>query len=307
MSKVTLAAVAALACLTIVTPVAAADPPAATPSATPAAPSSPPTDVVVLKNGDMVRGVIVELSRGKEVVIQLATGSTRTYSWDQVEYAGSDAERPKTAAAPPAKAPESADKGSASSSQARPFVTVNAKPARLKLEANLPNVGFHVRTASVVLGNAKGNAVGEGYTEVCIAPCEATLPAGTHQLALSSDSKSAVPTDSPVVIQGDSVLKGEYNSRAGLRTVGWVIGIGANAAGLACLFASSDDNRDTMFALSLVGIGVGLVGFMIPAFAKDAATVTVSPLPAPPPHANASAGERLRGVVPSGAMVNAVF
>lgn len=56
------------------------------------APAAMP-DIVVLKDGSMLRGTIVELDKQKEVTIQLPTGKTRTIAMSEVTYAGAEADR----------------------------------------------------------------------------------------------------------------------------------------------------------------------------------------------------------------------
>lgn len=50
--------------------------------------AGPPTDVVRLKNGGMVRGSIIELAPSSFVVVELKNGETRRFEMSEVEYAG---------------------------------------------------------------------------------------------------------------------------------------------------------------------------------------------------------------------------
>jgi hypothetical protein len=50
--------------------------------------AAPPSDLVRLKNGGMVRGSIIELVPGSFVVVELKNGETRRFEMNDVEYAG---------------------------------------------------------------------------------------------------------------------------------------------------------------------------------------------------------------------------
>jgi len=61
-----------------------------------AKPNASDPDVVVLKDGSLVRGTISELKKGEFVTIFLMTGETRTIPTAKVEYAGADSTVPRT-------------------------------------------------------------------------------------------------------------------------------------------------------------------------------------------------------------------
>lgn len=51
-------------------------------------------DVVLMTDGGMARGTIVESVPGAQVTIRLASGESRTIAWAAVRYAGPESERP---------------------------------------------------------------------------------------------------------------------------------------------------------------------------------------------------------------------
>jgi hypothetical protein len=59
------------------------------------APATPP-DVVRLKDGSFFRGTILELVADDHVVLRLSSGETKRFAMDDVKYAGSAADEPKT-------------------------------------------------------------------------------------------------------------------------------------------------------------------------------------------------------------------
>ena len=88
-----------------------------------------PDTIVTLKNGDVARGVLVERVTGDHVTIQLSTGESRTYPWNDVESV-----KPLSAAPPPAstQAPASppAPSGASRSFRERPGLNREVFSAR---------------------------------------------------------------------------------------------------------------------------------------------------------------------------------
>lgn len=69
----------------------------------------------------------------------------------------------------------------------------------------------------------------DGQPEVCAAPCSSSLPAGTCAFGLTRDNGGEVPVKQPVELRGSTRLEGRYESRAGLRRAGWVVGGTSNS------------------------------------------------------------------------------
>jgi hypothetical protein len=257
--------------------------------------SSPPSatalaDVVRLKDGSIYRGTIVELVPDDHVDLVLPSGQTRRFQMNDVAYAGSAATREDAPAAtpPPAPAPSAAGE--------------RAPKAGLHLEANQPDVQFLVRVGQAEatgFGYAWGGGgfvsfVGHSreYALICTAPCDGELPNGIHRLALSLGGGKAIEAADPVELQGPATLHGTYESRAGTRTLGWVLfGVSLGAGSL--IAATSLRTRQTCDSTGFcytdkaingtqlgIGVGVMLVGGIVGAIlgaTKDKAIIEVVP------------------------------
>jgi hypothetical protein len=291
----------------------AAFPTEAAPAPAPQAAATSAPDVVILKDGGMVRGTIAELVAGDHVTILTLTGATKTFNMGEVRYAGTASGAPSaTTEAPrdaPARSRSSFGTTHDDSSRTHPLITVHAAEARLTLRSDEPAVTFHVNTASATtegvgtFWGTRSSGVGTysatvvGYDRICTAPCEASMAAGTYTLALSSgDSKSPVPTEAPITLpSGASTLKGHYESNAGLRGVGWAAMIGGPLLGLGLMFATQEkhcDGGDAQFGVQPIcynsfsstglalGLGFSLTGLLAGVIlinVRDVAEITVVP------------------------------
>jgi hypothetical protein len=256
------------------------------------APALPAPDVVMLKSGGMVRGTISEMDPQGEVVIQAVTGDVRRFQMSEVEYAGPASRMPQaqTGAAEQPVAPVNTEE-SKSSSETKPLIQVKAGEAPLSLAANRPNVTFHLRTASATFqGTGTGWSSGggtstvsvagttAGYTVVCTAPCEATLPTGSHRMALSLDGGGPVEDEEAVILNGPATVVGNYKSRKGTRTVGLVLGIGGLAAGTLLIVTADPSSEDrSRLWLGLGVMGASTLAWVVLGFLPDAAEIEVTP------------------------------
>ena len=196
--------------------------------------TSAPQDVVLLKNGGMVRGTISEMVPGDYVLIVSLAGESRRFAMVEVKYAGPAAQAPgaasaQTPGAVPAPAPSPTS--SMPSSEPRPMVTVHGAEARLQLRATEPGIGFHRRSGSAYAFGPGGAAVAIGFDDICTAPCEITMPAGTHTLALSQGGGTPVAADPVAIPEGQATVEGTYTDRSGLRLAGWGVFVGTLLAG----------------------------------------------------------------------------
>lgn len=207
----------------------------AAPSRAQQAPAAP--DVVMLKNGGVLRGTIAELVPTGSVTILTVTGEKRVVSMTEVRYAGPAGNAPG-AAPPPAVV-----------GGPKPLVQVNAADAPLQLRSTQPEVTFLVRV-SEAMGTTVGMGAGMGsrgggmgfggvsqysgrsYARICTAPCDATMPAGQYNLALSRGGGPPVETGNMTGFQGPATLNGHYTSFAALRATGVVITIAGLVGGL---------------------------------------------------------------------------
>lgn len=214
-----------------------ATPPA--PSGTGQAPQPPsanavaiPADVVMLKNGGMLRGTIVELVPGSFVSVLLPTGETRKVAMAEVEYAGLASEMPRkkktdVPLAPPAPPPPPvapAPSPVRPAEQARPAVPVKPPDVRIHLDAKQSNLTYYVEERS------PGDLV-----RLCTAPCDVLLPAGTYVFAIAGPDGRVTKVGDPIRIEGEGGLVATHESEKPWRTAGWfTLGVG-QAVGLGMI------------------------------------------------------------------------
>jgi len=261
-------------------------------SGAPVATSSPP-DIVVMKDGGILRGTIAEMKPGDTVVIVLITGENRTIQMKNVEYAGPVAERPLKAAAP--SSPQTVKVVDATSSQpsggeARPLVTVHAAEAPFTFTARPDGVTLHLQsgmaTARLATGSeALGSAfVAKSYTPICAAPCQATLPMGTHTLALSQGKHVPIEAQEQVRLTGPSKVEGLYKSNQGVRTAGWIVLVGSVAVGSYLMVRAADSGGSGIDSASMSAGGtimcLGVLAGWLLTTVNDEATIIVSPVAA---------------------------
>lgn len=287
----------AIAMLLVPTIAAAQEAPSPAPASAPAA----MPDIVVLKDGSMLRGTIVELDKQKEVTIQLPTGKTRTIAMSEVTYAGAEADRPK-AEAPKPQPVQSSPQGGTADGTARPFVTVQGKPAMLQLTANIPEATFHLKTSTAVVVAGGRSGVGVGYEVICTAPCTATLPTGTHQLAVSR--RDGIPTsDTLVPVAGDSLVLAKHVSNAGYRIAALVVAGAGLVGGAALAFKEEED--PTSMTNMYAGLGVIVLGCVIGSviYRQDKFELSIAPATVKPSNARIES----RSLVPDGVALTGRF
>jgi len=228
--------------------------------APPAQAATAAPDIVRLRDGSMVRGTIAELVAGQHVVLITLTGETRTYPMAEVDYAGpasgataAPASTPAPAATPAGRSPTAQGDG-----ETRPFVTVHAGEARLRLLGTEPGLTYHVRTGTATATGYSGGAVAavraDAYTEICTAPCDASLPNGSHTLALSREEGTPISAGR-IEVGGPTTLEGTYIDRSGLRIGGWVVFLGGTIGGTAIMLSGIGEEDST----TTIGIGGGIM------------------------------------------------
>ncbi len=300
-----------------------APPSAAAPGATP--PASPPlapastADVVKLKDGSLFRGLILENVVGDHVAMKTATGDVRSFPAADVVYAGPASAQP---APPPVATPEGAPPPApAPMGPPQALVTLDAPAIKLHFEATAPDTDFHLRTGDSVISGVAATSRGaaafsgsaQNYAHICTAPCDATLPKGTHRLALSQ-GQEPVETDHPVVIDGAATLRGTYESHQGQRIAGWVlfgtaiplgtlaIILGVTHEGEDCSNQFSDGYCPTksepdgalMAGGAVLLIAGGITGLVL-GLHRDTSTIEVVPFGAPVPTSPVARATRVGG------------
>ena len=248
-------------------------------------------DAVRLNSGGLYRGTIAEMVPGQHVVILLVTGDSRRFEMADVAYAGPANRDPAGQASEEANSRQApaqrADSEGSPSAQSQPVATVHAEPVRLQFVANVPEVTFHLFTGSATAMAAGARIEARGYNALCTAPCEASLPHGTHTLALSMPRHATREPRSPVTITGPSVVQGTFLSRRKWRIggmVGGLIGFGGGGAFIAAGIATDDDapglsdSSDKLFGAGLgVAVGSLFTGVLIALVARDKVLIEVEP------------------------------
>jgi hypothetical protein len=105
-------------------------------------------------------------------------------------------------------------------------------------------LAFH-RFAGFVVGHwRRGRHVAGVYQPLCLAPCTLGLPPGVQEFALSEPGDLPLRTGPVTIPNGSSEVHGYLESRAAVRTAGWIIFAGSLAAGIA-LIATSFHGEET--------------------------------------------------------------
>jgi len=113
-----------------------------------------------------------------------------------------------------------------------------ASDVRVHFEAEAPD--GDERRPGLVLSRA---VAGGGFTSLCLAPCDLSLPRGPTAFAIGSGNRGPVPVPLAIDLTDDARLVGHYESRQWLRELG-----------VGFLLGSA--------ALALVGIAIGVTGFL---------------------------------------------
>ncbi len=257
-----------------------AEPPAPA-AAFPAAPAPAP-DLVRLKNGGMLRGTIAE-SGGDSVTIVLLTGETRKIPAADVSYAGPAASAPSVAPAAPPAAPAVAPAPAEHTTDngTHPFAVVHAAEARVDFVSEPTGSSLSRRSSTATFAHSgyTGPAA-TGYDEICTAPCNASMPAGTHTFAVAKPGGDPIEAEPITLPAGHSTLKSKYSDNTGARVGVVVAGIAALAGGLALEF-DSISNSGNINSGELIGGAVlqggGLLAILWARLIKDGVELSVSP------------------------------
>jgi hypothetical protein len=268
------------------------------------APVSPATlDVIRLKNGGLLRGTIVELVPGATVTVLLPTGETRKVLLSDTTFAGRAADEPTAGGSQPNAASPSSEPTPQVGDETRPkpYATIHAAAARVRLVGSQPGLTFHLQTGSAAYSGGLPGASAEaarGYSRLCTAPCSIELPAGYHRFGLSDPSGALAHGNDEIAVKDSDTVRGTYNSKAGVRTLGWLLipaGIGAfaglsayafnGAATLDCMAPPAGCHMTPNLGVFMAGILVVPVAAMGTFFlvrVSDTASLEVIPAGAAP-------------------------
>lgn len=232
-------------------------------------------DLIVLKNGDRLRGTIAELSHdGEPIVIVLITGKTRKVDSSYVRYAGpADREPPDPQAqAAPVPAPAPTPRANAAPEpSANPSGLAKTTYQRLRLTSNERTEFFY---------RPDGEAV--GFESLCTAPCASTVPNGTYAFGVKLAGGEHVLPLRSVLVDTPTELTATVSRRTGTRGAGvLLICLSLLAAGATTYYLKSNDYPGTDvlaaygYGTSLVALSVGVTLSLV----DDKASLSVTQAP----------------------------
>jgi len=190
-------------------------------------------------------------------------------------------------------------------------VILHGAPVRVRFRSPTAGVSFMLKSGTIhtqtkgwsldlgIIFSKEGSAFDPGfgvysadietreYVPICTGGCEATLPAGTHRIALSLDGGKPLEPRRPTRLTRDSIVEGRYKNRRAVRIVGWVLwGVGSVTGTMMMLLSTND--TEELYTLDIrnkaafyAGVGLTLVSFGvgIPLIVqKDKAVIKVYPL-----------------------------
>ena len=244
-------------------------------------PGATPPDMVLLKNGGMLRGTISESVPGASVTLMLPNGETRQLAFADVSYAGPASGAPKptaTAVAPPAAAPSSNE---TANGEPRPFAVIHAAEARLSFVSTPAKSTLFRRNATAnYSGDHSHKFSATGYDEVCSAPCNVSIPAGTYTFAVGKSGDDPIELNPLTIPAGVSTLKSSLVDKSGTRTaVGVASGVAFILGTALIVVPSLAQSRPTLTPVLIGGALVigGAFGLLSIGSFDDEVQLTLTP------------------------------
>lgn len=221
-------------------------------------------DEVILKNGGMVRGTVVSMEPGKNVVLMLPSGEERTIEWDEVEKVerGKHKEKDEPEEEEPAEAEEPTPVESA---------PAEAGPApgpgvvRLHIEGDEPGVQLYRVLGTAMAVGPGGTAFAQAQEIVCTAPCDQIIDGSKGEpYFFAGDGITASDPFTLTEHQGDIMARVETGS-AGARTGGLFMAytgapLAAGGIVLTIMGFAMDDETGAMDTFKIMGPIMGGVG-----------------------------------------------
>lgn len=203
------------------------------------------TDVVVLKDGSLVRGNITLLAPEQFVVIRLGSGELQKYALSDARYAGPIINMPELT-------PTTSQQGSEASARA----TTSATGHTVTFEGSEPNLTLHLRTevASDSLSSAGRPIWVEGYRALCTAPCSVQLRPLAYRFSVSHGADAPMLTEQTVFVREPLRLLARVHTYEDIRFAGAITVAASCAVLLASVVAIASD------CYSLNREGCGTVG-----------------------------------------------
>lgn len=171
--------------------------------------SGAPPDLVLTRDGGMIRGTIVRSEPGRRVVIELSTGDVQELEWGDIRFAGRAEEAPLDRRHADTPRPEPAREG-----ELRVRFVSDLRLTLHRLGATA------MSTASSGFVTVRGRS--ELYERVCTAPCELTLDPGVHQFALAVGARPPFAAGA-LDITHAGTLRGVHVNHAGARAAGGIV------------------------------------------------------------------------------------
>lgn len=154
----------------------------------------------------------------------------------------------------------------------------------LHVTAVQPGLVLHRQTGeahAMVYGGNGGSAVvhAQYHEAVCVAPCEARVERGTHQLAVSQGSGPPINIEGSTQLESNAALHLDYEDNSAYRWGAWAaLGVGLVGGGVLMMAPFFDyDSEQTDFLPWLIAGGTTMVVGLITALIlgrSDAASIT---------------------------------
>lgn len=276
-------------------------------------------DVVVLNDGSRFRGMISEMSPSGPVTMTLLSGETKVFPRASVRYAGPASGEPEPATRPAPPPPTTPTPGTARGAANVHFTTTDPGGTVYVFEGRAA-----VATGSTTLVLTTG-------TRLCTAPCNVAIQPGNYTFGVRRASdNNPVFASKPIVIEGDTEVRGTYVDRSTLRWGLVLGGIGASGIGIymyssskkqecssvtgSCIHVHDSSTDALSFALVIGGTAAMTYGFFVhdyatfeivkPGSGRITGSVTARVSPIWRPREVGAAGVAL---APSGLALSAVF
>lgn len=227
-----------------------------------AAPAFADDAVVKLKNGDMARGLLMELTQGDHVTIQVSSGEIRTYAWSEI-----DSVAPVTPSLPPPPAPALVQPlpppPPREPEGALVHIVTDDEDARLSKLAGTDETSERVGTTIISLQV-------DVYDSLCRAPCDKRIRPGFYRITgrdLNATDDFEVPAAGAISI--DAHMRSRTRARMGksvlVSGISLLVGGGA-AFVLSALFTNTGNTssfRPLLYGIGGAMIGLGAIGMTL--------------------------------------------
>lgn len=228
--------------------------PATTPNtATPAAPAPAGADEVLLKNGGMLRGDVIELMPDDHVTI-LVGGERREIPWGEVETVTRGKYAPEPAPAAPPTRPTPPPK----STPAQPTQTPSSGKPRVHLEVPSGRSVEMQRIVGGLYASGYGASMsGVTWQTVCASPCDRVVDGSTGVPFVLGDSPIVFSKKFKLNDRSGDVHIDVKPGRPGVMILGAIatgLGIAGAAGGPVFIFLDNDAWRRTGIAMTAVGV-----------------------------------------------------